>query len=137
MDSRGNSKPLLQESSDDDSSDADFIVENVNVETIIPSTNVDHLHESGSSIVTRRLHNDHEFDDYEEEDDGNNVNVNLTKELIRNENAPHDKYSYNYIIFYLLGMTTLLPWNFFITAESVSILLLLFIVDIFLFFLCM
>lgn len=118
MDARGN-KPLLQESTDDDSSEADFVIGNVKVDTIIPSTSTDNMHENGSSIVTRRLHNDHE-DDYEEEDDGNNVNDNLTKELLRNENAPHDKYNYNYIIFYLLGMTTLLPWNFFITAEDVS-----------------
>lgn len=36
-------------------------------------------------------------------------------------NAPLDKYNYNYIVFYLLGMTTLLPWNFFVTAEDVSL----------------
>lgn len=49
------------------------------------------------------------------------ITENLDKELLRNgQNAPHDKYSFNYIIFYLMGMTTLLPWNFFITAEDVS-----------------
>lgn len=49
------------------------------------------------------------------------ITDNLDKELLRNgQNAPHDKYSFNYIIFYLMGMTTLLPWNFFITAEDVS-----------------
>ncbi|XP_067010202.2 equilibrative nucleoside transporter 3 isoform X2 [Anabrus simplex] len=30
----------------------------------------------------------------------------------------YDKYNLAYIIFYLLGMTTLLPWNFFITADD-------------------
>lgn len=46
---------------------------------------------------------------------------NLDKELLRGgQSVPHDKYSFNYIIFYLMGMTTLLPWNFFITAEDVS-----------------
>lgn len=35
-------------------------------------------------------------------------------------NEPLDKYNFNYIVFYLLGMTTLLPWNFFVTAEDVS-----------------
>lgn len=45
----------------------------------------------------------------------------LDKELLRGgQNEPHDKYNFNYIIFYLMGMTTLLPWNFFITAEDVS-----------------
>ena len=34
--------------------------------------------------------------------------------------APHDKFSFTYIVFYLLGTTTMLPWNFFITAEDVS-----------------
>lgn len=33
---------------------------------------------------------------------------------------PNDRFSLTYIVFYLLGMTTLLPWNFFITAEDVS-----------------
>lgn len=33
---------------------------------------------------------------------------------------PYDRFSFTYIVFYLLGMTTLLPWNFFITAEDVS-----------------
>lgn len=34
---------------------------------------------------------------------------------------PKDKYYVAYIIFYLLGMVTLLPWNFFITADDVRI----------------
>lgn len=33
--------------------------------------------------------------------------------------APVDKYNFTYAVFYLLGMTTLLPWNFFVTAEEV------------------
>lgn len=50
------------------------------------------------------------------------VTENLDKELLRGgQSAPHDKYNFNYIIFYLMGMTTLLPWNFFITAEDVSL----------------
>lgn len=34
---------------------------------------------------------------------------------------PVDKYYMCYFIFYLLGITTLLPWNFFITADDVNI----------------
>lgn len=50
------------------------------------------------------------------------ITDNLEKELIRSgQSPPHDKYNFNYIIFYLMGMTTLLPWNFFITAEDVSL----------------
>lgn len=49
------------------------------------------------------------------------ITENVDKQLRRNtSNVPHDKYNFNYIIFYLMGMTTLLPWNFFITAEGVS-----------------
>ncbi|GAB0099914.1 Equilibrative nucleoside transporter [Sergentomyia squamirostris] len=33
-------------------------------------------------------------------------------------NEPADRLNIIYMIFYLLGMTTLLPWNFFITAEN-------------------
>lgn len=33
---------------------------------------------------------------------------------------PKDKYSLAFFIFYFIGMTTLLPWNFFITADDVS-----------------
>lgn len=33
---------------------------------------------------------------------------------------PKDKYFLAFFIFYLLGMTTLIPWNFFITADDVS-----------------
>lgn len=33
---------------------------------------------------------------------------------------PKDKYSMAFLIFYFIGMTTLLPWNFFITADDVS-----------------
>lgn len=34
--------------------------------------------------------------------------------------APIDKWNYTYIVFYLLGTATMTPWNFFITAEDVS-----------------
>lgn len=55
------------------------------------------------------------------EQDDHSITESLDKELLRGgQNVPHDKYSFNYIIFYLMGMTTLMPWNFFITAEDVS-----------------
>lgn len=52
-----------------------------------------------------------------------NTNQDNTRSLKRAggrqlHNAPHDKYNFTYFAFYLLGMTTLLPWNFFITAEE-------------------
>ena len=33
---------------------------------------------------------------------------------------PADRYNTAFIVFYVLGITTLLPWNFFITANDVS-----------------
>uniref|UniRef100_A0A182Q441 Equilibrative nucleoside transporter n=1 Tax=Anopheles farauti TaxID=69004 RepID=A0A182Q441_9DIPT len=32
--------------------------------------------------------------------------------------APSDKFNYTYAVFYLMGMTTMVPWNFFVTAEE-------------------
>lgn len=34
--------------------------------------------------------------------------------------APPDRYNYTYTVFYLLGIATMTPWNFFVTAEDVS-----------------
>ncbi len=63
---------------------------------------------------------DGQDDDVRDQED-DTITETLDKELLRGgQSAPHDKYSFNYIIFYLMGMTTLLPWNFFITAEDVS-----------------
>lgn len=31
-----------------------------------------------------------------------------------------DRYNMGYIIFYLIGIATLLPWNFYVTANDVS-----------------
>lgn len=34
--------------------------------------------------------------------------------------GPLDRFNFNFIGFYLLGIVTMVPWNFFITAEDVS-----------------
>lgn len=36
--------------------------------------------------------------------------------------VPRDRFHFTYITFYLLGMTTLMPWNFFVTPEDVSMI---------------
>ncbi|XP_017772160.1 PREDICTED: equilibrative nucleoside transporter 3 [Nicrophorus vespilloides] len=46
-----------------------------------------------------------------------NVVVRDNKPLFK-QPEPNDKFNLAYIIFYLLGMTTLMPWNFFITADD-------------------
>lgn len=57
-----------------------------------------------------------------EDDKQDNFEENLTKQLMSAHNVPEDKYNFNYLVFYLLGMTTLLPWNFFVTPEDVSVI---------------
>lgn len=56
--------------------------------------------------------------DFGESDDtrASNDEVEIRSET---KNEPTDRLNIIYMIFYLLGMTTLLPWNFFITAENV------------------
>lgn len=50
-----------------------------------------------------------------------------TDEVPNRENKPsfndlecRDRYNMGYLIFYLLGIVTLLPWNFYVTANDVS-----------------
>lgn len=43
---------------------------------------------------------------------------NDDKSLISRRIAPSDKYNFTYMIFYLLGTTTMVPWNFCLTAED-------------------
>lgn len=121
MDVHSNSRPLLQQSSEDEDDSADFIIGGTSVDkSIAPAVSGTEHRDSTSSVVTRRIM-DNDFGDTGAADDDDDVNTNLTKELLRNENAPQDRFNFNYIVFYLLGMTTLLPWNFFITAEDVSV----------------
>lgn len=47
----------------------------------------------------------------------NEIIINDGRPLFK-PSEPRDKYYMAYLIFYLLGITTLLPWNFFITADD-------------------
>ncbi|KAG5676007.1 hypothetical protein PVAND_005862 [Polypedilum vanderplanki] len=40
------------------------------------------------------------------------------KEYTRLTSVPVDRYNFAFLVFYFLGMVTMLPWNFFITAED-------------------
>lgn len=75
---------------------------------------LDHSEASGSDAeYLEQISNPHEADHVIVDDDDKN--------LISKRNAPLDKYNFTYIIFYLLGMTTMVPWNFCLTSEDVSI----------------
>ncbi|KAL6268741.1 hypothetical protein P5V15_001867 [Pogonomyrmex californicus] len=61
---------------------------------------------------------DSEFeDDFETEVDDPNITIPDEKPFLK-PFEPHDKYNLAYIVFYLLGINTLIPWSFFITADD-------------------
>lgn len=115
MDTEQNSQPLLDEQSDS---------EDVHDE----SSQIRHRAASSDSASGSRFgnssHSDindsdtHDIRDLESNtDDADDDTQNLFKAT---NTVPNDRLGLTYMIFYLLGMTTLLPWNFFITAEDVS-----------------
>lgn len=110
MNSSLNSRPLLETNSDSEDLNEDVIANNQNID------------EAGGSGINRRYdssdsdsmdHNEIESTTEECDDD-------LTKLFKPINTVPNDRFSLNFMIFYLLGMTTMIPWNFFITAEDVS-----------------
>ncbi|KYN12744.1 PREDICTED: equilibrative nucleoside transporter 1 [Trachymyrmex cornetzi] len=61
---------------------------------------------------------DSEFeDDVETEVDDPSITIPDEKPFFK-PYEPHDKYNLAYIVFYLLGINTLIPWSFFITADD-------------------
>ncbi|KAK9309615.1 hypothetical protein QLX08_000830 [Tetragonisca angustula] len=61
---------------------------------------------------------DSEFeDDLETEADDPNISVPDEKPFLK-QYEPSDKYNLAYIVFYVLGINTLIPWSFFITADD-------------------
>ncbi|KAL0112225.1 hypothetical protein PUN28_011944 [Cardiocondyla obscurior] len=56
-------------------------------------------------------------DDLETEVDDSSVIIPDKKPFLK-PCEPHDKYNIAYIVFYLLGMNTLIPWTFFVTADD-------------------
>lgn len=56
-------------------------------------------------------------DDLETEVDDPSVSVPDDKPFFK-QYEPRDKYNLAYIVFYLLGINTLIPWSFFITADD-------------------
>lgn len=113
MDTGNNSRPLLQANSDS---------EDVNTDDgrKIPVMN-ENAGVSGSRMIGSSSDIEDYDDDEEDEEEDFVDDVADTDNLFKATNMiPNDRFNYNYIVFYILGMTTLLPWNFFVTAEDVS-----------------
>lgn len=115
MDPQLNSQPLLEPTSD-----SEDVIEDANAgelrhrQTNSSGTGSQYGHSSHSDINDSDTH---DIRDLESNDDFDDDTQNLFKPPFT---VPNDRFSFTYIVFYLLGMTTLLPWNFFITAEDVS-----------------
>lgn len=115
MDPQLNSQPLLETTSD-----TEDVIEDANAgELRHRQTNSGNGSQNGHSSHSDNNDSDtHDIRDLESNtDDFDDDTQNLFKPPFT---VPNDRFSFTYIVFYLLGMTTLLPWNFFITAEDVS-----------------
>lgn len=60
---------------------------------------------------------DSEFEDDLETEDDPSITTPDEKPFLK-PHEPHDKYNLAYIVFYLLGINTIIPWSFFMTAED-------------------
>lgn len=55
-----------------------------------------------------------------DEDQENSIIVAQDRKPLFKLDEPVDRYYVAYLLFYMLGVTTLIPWNFFINADEVS-----------------
>lgn len=100
MASRLNSRPLLDSDSED--IDREYVEQ-------VQHRNAAYFDAIQNESDTREIEST--TDDFDDD----------TQNLFKaNNTVPNDRFSFTYIVFYLLGTTTMLPWNFFITAEDVS-----------------
>lgn len=83
--------------------------------------------------VTGSINNEEVIETIENEED---VDYSEERELVDDScstkvldtcETPRDSYYIVYILFYLFGITSLVPWNFLITANDVSIIVYIFI----------
>lgn len=106
-------EPLLDNQSDSD----DIQEESSQIRHRTPTDSA-----SGSRIEENSHSDINDSDTHDIRDLESNTEDDDTQNLFKATNTiPGDRFSLTYMIFYLLGMTTLLPWNFFITAEDVRI----------------
>ncbi|XP_031624259.1 equilibrative nucleoside transporter 1 [Contarinia nasturtii] len=113
MSSPRNEQPLLDTTSDseDVNEDAISVVKRRSFDDFGNESGYGH-NSSHSDINDTDTHDIRDLESTDDYDDD-------TQQLFKAPNTvPVDRFSFTYIVFYLLGMTTLLPWNFFITAED-------------------
>lgn len=60
-------------------------------------------------------------DDINDSEERQLVNDSLSTKVVQPSEAPLDPFNVVYLLFYLYGITSLLPWNFLMTANDVSI----------------
>lgn len=114
MDSEHNEKPLLEQNSDDEDVNENSFGGEKN-RTTDSASGSRYGHSSHSDINDSDTHDIRELESNTDDFDDD------TQQLFKATNTvPNDRFGFTYIVFYFLGTTTLLPWNFFITAEDVS-----------------
>lgn len=110
MNSSNNSQPLLETNSDSEVVNEDA-TDNNQIGDKAGGSNINRRYDSSDSDSMDH----HEIESTTEECDDD-----LTNLFKPTNTVPNDRFSLIYMVFYLLGMTTMIPWNFFITAEDVS-----------------
>lgn len=73
--------------------------------------------EQEGSINSEPVENEEDVND--DSEDRELVNDSCSTKILENC-EPKDRYCIVYILFYLFGITSLVPWNFLITANDVS-----------------
>lgn len=112
MEQPQNAQPLLESDSEDVNEDSTIEIRHRQTDSASGS------HPGHSSHSDFNDSDTHDIRDFESNTDDFDDD---TQQLFKPPNTlPNDGFSLTYTVFYLLGMTTLLPWNFFITAEDVS-----------------
>ncbi|ETN60744.1 equilibrative nucleoside transporter [Anopheles darlingi] len=108
MDYATNSRPLLQDTDDRETGDSD--------DTFLDDNYAGSINASTSNIPAIQLAKDRS------QASASSISTTTTAETrivgSGNRIAPSDKYNFTYAVFYLMGMTTMVPWNFFVTAEE-------------------
>lgn len=66
------------------------------------------------------IENENEEEIIDDSEERELVNDSCSTKVLDNTDQPRDSYWVVYLLFYLFGITSLVPWNFLITANDVS-----------------